>query len=118
MQPATTPTEKTVKDSVQSQFGPVAHRYAQSGVHSGGVDLDLLVNSVSVTLLRNVTVEPSETVRFKNEGPVTSDILAGHTTSPTTVDWDGDGTRDLLIGAEDGFLYYMQNPTSEGSAPR
>ena len=37
-------------------------------------------------------------------------ILAGHTTSPTTVDWDRDGIRDLLVGAEDGFLYYMKNP--------
>ncbi len=37
-------------------------------------------------------------------------ILAGHTTSPTTVDWDKDGISDLLVGAEDGFLYYMKNP--------
>ncbi len=34
--------------------------------------------------------------------------LAGHTTSPTTVDWNGDGIGDLLIGAEDGYFYYMQ----------
>jgi hypothetical protein len=34
--------------------------------------------------------------------------LAGHTTSPTTVDWDRDGVRDLLVGAEDGRFYYQK----------
>ena len=38
--------------------------------------------------------------------------LAGHTTSPTTVDWNGDGKRELLIGAEDGHLYWMPNSTT------
>ena len=37
-------------------------------------------------------------------------VLAGHTTSPTTVDWDGNGVPDLIIGGEDGFLHYHQNP--------
>ena len=45
-------------------------------------------------------------VRFVDEGTVTDHILAGHTTSPTTTDWDGDGTREILIGAEDGFFYH------------
>jgi hypothetical protein len=35
-------------------------------------------------------------------------ILAGHTTSPTFVDWDKDGEMDLLLGAEDGHLYYLR----------
>jgi VCBS repeat protein len=66
---------------------------------------DLLVNSVSANLLRQVGEN-----RFRDTGPVTDTVLAGHTTSPTTVDWDGDGVRDLLIGAEDGFFYYLPNP--------
>jgi len=33
--------------------------------------------------------------------------LGGHSTSPTTVDWNKDGVPDLLIGAEDGFFYYL-----------
>jgi len=40
-------------------------------------------------------------------------VLAGHTTSPTTVDWDRNGIPDLLVGAEDGFLYYMRNPHAD-----
>jgi len=72
--------------------------------------LDVLVNSASVNLLRNVSPENTHTITLVDEGPLTDEVLAGHTTSPTTVDWDGDGVRDLLIGAEDGFLYYMKNP--------
>ena len=36
-------------------------------------------------------------------------LLAGHTTSPTVVDWDKNGIADLLVGAEDGYFYYMKN---------
>ena len=64
---------------------------------------DLLVNSTSVHWMRNEASRAELTV-LSDEGPLTSTELAGHTTSPTTVDWDGDGHRELLIGAEDGFL--------------
>ena len=47
--------------------------------------------------------------KFRNEGKVDTYALAGHDTCPTTVDWDKDGDPDLLIGAEDGFLYYLRN---------
>ena len=68
--------------------------------------LDLLVNSKpNVDWLRNVG-EPGEWI-FKNQGPVADRVLAGHTTCPTTVDWNHDGRRELLIGAEDGRLYYF-----------
>jgi len=73
--------------------------------------LDLLVNSSSVNFLRNVGKKPGEFV-FRDEGLVCSIRLAGHTTSPTTVDWNRDGTPDLLIGAEDGYLYYAKNGTT------
>ena len=70
--------------------------------------LDLLVNSRSINLLRNIsTIDKPWT--FRDEGPVDDTRLAGHTTSPTTVDWDHDGRPDLVIGAEDGHLYYRSN---------
>ena len=74
--------------------------------------LDLLINSKNVSFYKNVS-SGDEKVIFKDEGMVSEQILAGHTTSPTTVDWDRDGIPDLLIGAEDGFFYYFKNPNSE-----
>ncbi len=70
---------------------------------------DILVNSRNVSFLRKVG-ETTEKHTYQNEGMVDDRILAGHTTSPTTVDWNKDGIPDLLVGAEDGFLYYMKNP--------
>mgnify|MGYP006281870099 FL=1 len=75
--------------------------------------LDLLTNSTSVDFLRNVSERDGEYV-FQDEGPLTTVRLAGHTTSPTVVDWDRNGIPDLLIGAEDGFLYYLKNPRAFG----
>ena len=68
--------------------------------------LDLLVNSRSVNLLRNVSTDQRPWA-FLDEGPIDERRLAGHTTSPTVVDWNGDKKPDLLIGAEDGHFYYQ-----------
>ena len=72
--------------------------------------LDLLANSVSVNFFRNTYTSDEGRTVFDDLGRVHEHVLAGHTTSPTTVDWDGNGIPDLLIGAEDGRLYYMENP--------
>ncbi|MCA9428174.1 MAG: VCBS repeat-containing protein, partial [Candidatus Omnitrophica bacterium] len=74
-------------------------------------DLDILINSKNIDLLRNVAEDGG--YRFKNEGQVAERILAGHTTCPTTVDWDGNGVPDLLVGAEDGYFYHLTNPNQE-----
>jgi VCBS repeat protein len=71
--------------------------------------IDILVNSRSIDFLKNVSTDEG-TYAFANTGPVDSRVLAGHTTSPTVVDWDRDGSCDLLVGAEDGFFYYLKNP--------
>ncbi|WP_432799333.1 FG-GAP repeat domain-containing protein [Poriferisphaera sp. WC338] len=72
-------------------------------------DLDLLINNRNTDFLRNVSDKPGEYL-FRDEGKVSDRILAGHTLSPTIVDWDQNGVPDLLIGAEDGRLYFMRNP--------
>ena len=36
-------------------------------------------------------------------------IDAGYDSSPLAVDWNGDGVRDLLIGAEKGCILYFKN---------
>ena len=48
----------------------------------------------------------------KTSGNLDTLNLAGHDTSPTTVDWNNDGIPDLLVGAEDGHFYYLRNPRS------
>lgn len=77
--------------------------------------LDLLVNSRNINFLRNVSADRNKCI-FNDQGMVDHQILAGHTTSPTVVDWDRDDVPDLLVGAEDGFLYYLKNPHSKRSA--
>ncbi|MBN2133151.1 MAG: VCBS repeat-containing protein [Sedimentisphaerales bacterium] len=75
--------------------------------------LDLMLNSANTDFFRNEAGEKGEYV-FSNKGEVTPCRLAGHTTSPTIVDWDRNKIPDLVIGAEDGFLYYLKNPRSSG----
>lgn len=71
----------------------------------GDGDLDLLANSVNAELYRNIGKD-GEFI-FQLEGKLSSVLLGGHSTSPTTVDWNKDGNPDLLMGAEDGFFYYL-----------
>lgn len=69
--------------------------------------LDIIVNSTSATWMRNLGSD-NGTIRLTDMGPLSETKLAGHTSSPTTVDWNGDGWRELLVGAEDGFLYWAK----------
>jgi len=75
----------------------------------GDNQLDLFVNSRNINVLRNASTSDGLT-HFKDLGQVDSRILAGHDTSPTVVDWNKDQIPDLLVGAEDGRLYYLPNP--------
>jgi len=72
--------------------------------------MDLLVNSVSINFFRNEGSDKDGLVILQDKGPLVPDELAGHTTSPTIVDWDKNGIPDLLIGAEDGRLYFLKHP--------
>lgn len=78
----------------------------------GDERLDLILDSENMDFWRNVGDAKNPYV-FHNEGKVDPHKLAGHATCPTTVDWDHDDIPDLLIGAEDGFLYYLRNPRSQ-----
>ncbi|MCA9190492.1 MAG: VCBS repeat-containing protein [Planctomycetales bacterium] len=73
---------------------------------------DLILNSTNATWLRNVA-DKDGVWWLEGQGNLSSQVLAGHTTSPTTVDWDQNGTRDLVLGAEDGRLYFLRNPHSK-----
>ena len=67
---------------------------------------DLLLNSQNANFFRNMGDVNGITI-FRDEGLLDEHRLAGHTSSPTTIDLSGDGIPELLIGAEDGFLYYL-----------
>ncbi|MCA9231638.1 MAG: VCBS repeat-containing protein [Planctomycetales bacterium] len=73
--------------------------------------LDLLMNSKSCDWMRNVRDE-GEFIVLKEMGPLSEKVLAGHTTSPTTVDRNGDGVPELLLGAEDGRIYYQERTSN------
>jgi hypothetical protein len=73
---------------------------------------DLIVNGLNVNFLRNKGTKNGLTV-FEDMGPLSDAVLAGHSTSPTLVDWDKNSVPDLLIGAEDGHFYYLRNPSKK-----
>lgn len=80
----------------------------------GNGRLDILINSRNASLLRNLGDWDGFTV-FRDEGELASLPLAGHTSSPAIIDLKGDGRPELLVGAEDGFLYHME--LSQPEAP-
>lgn len=71
--------------------------------------LDILFNGENADFYRNLGVESGQ-VALKNRGPMDERKVSGHTSSPTVVDWDKNGIPDLLVGSEDGRLYYKLNP--------
>ena len=75
----------------------------------GDGKLDILLNSANAQFLRQVDSKDGRTL-FKDMGNADARNIEGHATSPTTVDWNNDGIPDLLVGAEDGLLYYLRNP--------
>jgi hypothetical protein len=76
----------------------------------GDGTLDLIVNSKNVNFLRGTGRDAQGRWTFRDEGPVTPLVIGGHATKPTAIDLDGTGRRSLLVGAEDGFLYVLNNP--------
>jgi hypothetical protein len=78
----------------------------------GDGKLDILMDSKNANFYKNISKEDGKFI-FEDKGQVDGLILAGHSTKPTIVDWDKNGISDLLIGAEDGMLYYMKNPHAE-----
>lgn len=73
-------------------------------------DLDLLVDSNNTAWYENIGTQDGKTV-FTFRGDLMRPRLAGHTTSPTTVDWNKDELPELLLGAEDGHFYYLPRNT-------
>ena len=80
-------------------------------------DMDILVGDIggSVYLLENVVegdgFEFEEHVCVQAAG---EDLAVSGDAGPWTCDWDGDGQRDLLVGASDGSVTWYRNLGEEG----
>jgi predicted neuraminidase len=68
--------------------------------------LDVLVNSQNATWYRNCEDRNGRVV-LKRIGNLADRNVAGHTSSPAVCDFDQDGKPDLLVGAENGRIYYI-----------
>ncbi|MBD3672854.1 MAG: VCBS repeat-containing protein [Planctomycetaceae bacterium] len=94
------------------QAGGSGRRKVEITDWDGDGRLDLLLNSKNADWYHNLGETPNGW-KFKNVGPLYERPLAGHTSSPAVVDWNKDGIPDLLVGAEDGYLYYAKNPRAK-----
>ncbi|WP_417735301.1 exo-alpha-sialidase [Rosistilla oblonga] len=70
--------------------------------------LDVLVNSQNALWYRNCEDRDGKIV-LKKVGNLARRNVAGHTSSPAVCDFNRDGKPDLLIGAENGRLYFADH---------
>ena len=68
--------------------------------------LDVLVNSSNADLLVGRSGDDGRHI-LESRGRLAGRNISKHTTSPTVVDFNRDGVPELLIGAEDGYFYYL-----------
>lgn len=109
------PGKRIFKDDAGNLLHLNPHRAGKSGRRKltfadwdGDGKLDILINGDSIDLMLNVSSSPDE-FNFRMMGSLDARKVGGHTTCPTTVDWDRDGIPDLVYGAEDGYFYYLKN---------
>lgn len=78
----------------------------------GDGKVDILLNSSNADLYKGLSLRDGVWM-FEKAGTLARQNIEGHDVSPTTVDFDGDGIRDFLGGAEDGRFYWMKNPRAK-----
>ena len=79
---------------------------------NGDGHLDVLLNGTNADLLKG-RANADDTYSLADRGPIGNRDISSHSTSPTVVDWNRDGVLDAVVGAEDGFLYYLRRKKKE-----
>ncbi|MEM8912042.1 MAG: exo-alpha-sialidase [Planctomycetota bacterium] len=70
--------------------------------------LDVIVNSENALWYRNCESR-GDNIVMKRVGNLAKRNVAGHTSSPAACDFNQDGRPDLLVGAENGRLYFADH---------
>ena len=92
----------------EAKYGGSGRRKLAFGDWDNDGDIDIVINGLNAALWENVSQE-GQKVNFDFKGNLSDMKIAGHSTSPTFVNWDKIGKPDLLLGAEDGYFYYWKN---------
>lgn len=92
----------------EAKYGSSGRRKLAFGDWDNDGDTDIVINGLNAVLWENAG-EAGQKVNFDFQGNFSDKKIAGHSTSPTFVNWDKNGKPDLLLGAEDGYFYYWKN---------
>lgn len=79
---------------------------------NGDGKMDLVWNESPSAGVWLQTAAKDGTWTFRPAGPVGCVNIASHDPQPAVCDFNGDGKPDLILGAMDGYFYYLKNPAS------
>ena len=103
------PTARKGKDVWNGGIGgATGRRKIAIGDWNGDGKPDLVMNAKNSRLYLQVAAKDGNWY-FADEGDMSAQQLAAHSTSPTLVDFDNDGVPEVLLGCEDGFFYHLKN---------
>ena len=68
-------------------------------------DLDLIADTDNAAWYENMGTQDKPVLAFR--GNLVKRKIPGHSPAADAADWTGDGKLDLIIGGEDGFLYFF-----------
>ncbi len=71
----------------------------------GDGDLDLIADTDNAAWYENTGTQEAPVLAFR--GNLVKRKIQGHSPAADAADWTGDGKLDLIIGGEDGFLYFF-----------